>query len=97
MNASSEESIPGGGSGQPSKVNGGVGGEVMSMRVRLRRETISRLVASKKLLLCFLLDNEEDEVGSVARGLSPMLLAVDCLRITEDKSSNAELIIQTQG
>ena len=43
----------GGGSGQPSKVNGGVGGEVMSMRVRLRREKISRLVASKKLLLCF--------------------------------------------
>ena len=56
-----------GGIGQPSKVVGGIGGEIMSVRAGLSREAIFGLIVGKELIFCFQLDNDHDEVGSSAK------------------------------
>ena len=60
----SVSSASGGGIDLPPKIVRGLGGEIMLVRVGLSRETISGLVACKKLLFCFQIDNNEVEVHS---------------------------------
>ena len=62
MSVSSVSSASGGGIGLPPKIVRGLGREILPVRVGLSRETISGLVAGKKLLLCFQIDNSGVEV-----------------------------------